>query len=86
MAISVHLVIQVAKIQERFLERVKQCLQKDGLSLEDNPENQNRLAVAFVVNSSRLQSDVQRDLHKGRSVKSPNFKMMINNIKGKSNL
>ena len=49
-----------------FMERVKEDLDKDALSLEINPEKRDGLAVAFVVNGSRLAVDIKRDLDKGR--------------------
>ena len=67
--------MQVAKIQGMFLDKVKQGLSKDALCLESNPEKRDGLAVAFVVNTARMQADIKRDLEKGGAA-TCNFKMI----------
>ena len=67
--------MQVAKIQGMFLDKVKQGLSKDALCLESNPEKRDGLAVAFVVNTARMQADIKRDLEKGGAA-TCNFKII----------
>ena len=50
------------------MERVKQGLDEDDLSLESNPEKRDGLAIAYVVNSSRIDVDMNRDMKKGGAV------------------
>ena len=49
-------------IQALFIERLKKALSEENYTLANDPEGP---AVAFAVNGSRLQSDLQRDLKNG---------------------
>ena len=45
-------------------------LHEEDISLEMNPDNNNGLAIAFALNYTRLNADVERDLKKGACLSS----------------
>ena len=49
-------------IKDQFIERLKKALSEENFTMTDDPEGP---AVAFAVNGSRIQSDLQRDLKHG---------------------
>ena len=59
------LFIQVSGIREKFIKIIESRLNEEDISLENNPDGSNGLAIAFAVNYSRLNADVVRDLRKG---------------------
>ena len=61
-----------------LVSRLMECLNREGLSLENNLESRNGRAIAFVVHSGRLKVDIDRDLQNGEGysvfmMTSPNF-------------
>ena len=48
-----------------FMDKVKQEMDEDDLSLE-NQEQRDGPSIAFLVNTSLLKTDMKRDLKKGR--------------------
>ena len=49
-------------IRDLFIERLKKALSEENYTLDDDPEGP---SIAFVVNGSRLESDLKRDLKNG---------------------
>ena len=57
--------IQVSGIREKFIKMIESRLHEEDISLENNPDSNNGLAIAFALNYSRLNADVVRDLRRG---------------------
>ena len=53
---------QVGGVRDLLIERLKTAVSEENYTLRDDPEGP---AIAFVVNGSRLEADLKRDLKNG---------------------